>query len=153
MNYTALFTRYGCPSDEGRVNISGYLLHPKKLKEQERIKRADETAERVIRECQEAIAQLVDYRRALAERYAMLETAPYTLRLEIDRRREGYTAPKVFYYVRILRVFEDGTTVPELSETYKGTERRNALARFEALKKQRPGIEAVKDIEKGAWER
>lgn len=153
MSYDALFTRYGCPSDEGRVNITGYLLHPKKIKEGLWIKRMDETAERVIRECQETIAHLVDYRRALAERYAMLETAPYTLRLEIERRREGYTAPKVFYYVRILKVYADGTTVPELAETYKGTERCIALARFEELKKQRPGIEAVKNIEKGAWER
>ena len=153
MNYKTLFTRFGSPSDEGRVNITGYLLHPAKLNETQRIKRMDETAERVIRECQAAILQLTDYRRALAARYAQLETAPYTPRLEIERRREGYTAPKVFYYVRILRVYQDGTTVAELKETYKGTERRNALARFEELKKQRPGIEAVKDIEKGAWER
>lgn len=153
MSYDALFIKYGCPSDEGRVNITGYFLHPKNIKEGLWIERMDESAERVIRECQETIAQLVDYRRALAERYAMLETAPYKLRLEIERRREGYREPKVFYYVRILKVYEDGTTVPELAETYKGTERREALARFEALKKQRPGIEAVKDIEKGKWER
>ena len=32
-------------------------------------------------------------------------------------------------------------------------QRREALARFEELKKQRPGIETVKDIERRSWER
>ena len=32
-------------------------------------------------------------------------------------------------------------------------QRREALARFEELKKQRPGIEIVKDIDRRSWER
>ena len=59
----------------------------------------------------------------------------------------------VEYYITLTKTLDDGTQVKELSETYTGKERRQAIARFEALKKQRPGIEAVKDIEKKSWER
>ena len=40
----------------------------------------------------------------------------------------------------------------ELAETYQGKQRRKALARFEELKRQRPGIEIMKGIEKRSWE-
>lgn len=152
MSYDALFTRFGCPSDEGRVNITGYFLKPEKLNA-DRIRQYDEAAARVMKEAQDTINALASYRKGLADRYAQLSTAPYTLRLELERHRESWRDGKVFYYIRISKIYEDGTTVRELSETYKGTERREALARFEALKKQRPGIEAVKNIEKGKWER
>lgn len=153
MSLETLFSCYGNPSDEGRVNITGYFTRPDKLKEEHSIKLSDERAAHVIAEAQQAIADLSEYRQALAARYAQLQTAPYILRLELERRREGYREPKVFYYVRIVKVYEDGTKINELAETYKGTERRQALARFEELKKQRPGIEVWKDIEKARWER
>lgn len=148
--YENLFTRWGTRSDEGRVELRGYLIRPEKLTA-DRIKLYDETAARTIQECREAIEALTEYRRKLAERYATLQTAPYKLRLELERHK-AYRG-NVTYYVRIIRTYEDGTTVLELSESYKGTERRNALARFEALKKERPGIETRVDIEKGRWER
>jgi len=49
--------------------------------------------------------------------------------------------------------YEDGTEIQELNEHYTGKQRREALARFEELRKQRPGIELVKDIEKRSWEK
>ena len=151
MSLETLFTRYGYPSDEGRINISAYLQHPEKLKPND-IKGADSTAARCIAEMQQAIADLTEYRRALADRYATLQTAPYSLRLELER----YPANSfrgVLFEVRIIKKYEDGTTVPELTERYQGKQRRDALARFEELKKQRPGITVWKDIEKRAWER
>lgn len=45
------------------------------------------------------------------------------------------------------------TEIQELNEHYTGKQRREALARFEELRKQRPGIELVKDIEKRSWEK
>ena len=45
------------------------------------------------------------------------------------------------------------TEVKELNEHYTGKQRREALARFEELRKQRPGIELVKDIQRRSWER
>ena len=151
MSYGKLFEYCGRDRDEARVSITGYLEHPDKLT-QDRIKSNDQTAARIIREAEEVIAMLQEYRKGLADRYAQLSTAPYTLRLELERYR-GYSDKRVFYYIRIIRRYEDGTEVKELSETYKGQQRREALARYEELRKQRPGIETVKDIEKGRWER
>lgn len=151
MSLERLFTRYGYPSDEGRINITAYLRHPDKLTPND-IKGADATAARCIAEMQQALEDLSEYRQALATRYADLSTAPYTLRLELER----YPATSyhgVSFEIRIIKRYEDGTTVTELRETYQGKERRAALVRFEALKKQRPGIEVWKDIERRSWER
>ena len=151
MSYESLFTRYGSPSNEAEINVRGYLVRPDKLT-QERIRGYDESAAGIIARCEETIAALKDYRQALAARDAELDAAPYTLRLELERR-PSYNGSGVLYSVRIIRAYQDGTEVQELAETYQGKQRREALARFEELKKQRPGIEIMKDIERRSWER
>lgn len=151
MSYDSLFQRYGSPSTEAEIRITGYLLHPSKLTA-DRIPWNDESAARIISQCESTIAALKEYRQALAERYAALQTAAYKLRLEL-KREAGWRGKGVDYYVTIYKTYEDGTEVMELNEHYKGAERRQALARFEELKKQRPGIETVKDIERRSWER
>ena len=151
MSYEPLFQRYGSPSREAEINIRGYLVKPDKLT-QERIRGNDESAARLIERCEEVIAALKEYRQALAARYAELDAAPYSIRLELERK-PSYSGSGVLYYVRIVRAYQDGTEVQELAETYQGKQRREALARFEELKKQRPGIEIVKDIERRSWEK
>ena len=150
MSYEKLFTRFGSPSNEAEIRINGYLVRPDKLT-QDRVKVYDESAARIIERCEEVIAALKEYRQALAARYAELDAAPYSLRLELERK-PSYSGSGVLYYVRIVRSYQDGTEVQELAETYQGKQRREALARFEELKKQRPGIETVKDIERRSWE-
>ena len=151
MSYETLFQRYGSPSTDAEIRITAYLIRPDKLTA-DRIPWNDDQAARLISGCESLIASLKEYRQALAERYAMLQTAPYKLRLELERK-PSYNGSGVLYYVRIIREYQDGTEVQELAETYQGKQRREALARFEELKKQRPGIEIVKDIEKRSWER
>ena len=151
MSYETLFQRYGSPSTDAEIRITAYLIRPDKLTA-DRIPWNDEQAARLISGCESLIASLKEYRQALAERYAMLQTAPYKLRLELERK-PSYNGSGVLYYVRIIREYQDGTEVQELAETYQGKQRREALARFEELKKQRPGIEIIKDIEKRSWER
>lgn len=146
-----MFRRYGSPSTEGRVEIRDYLLLPEKLTENE-IRRYDESAARIIAECESTIEAMKEYRQALAARYATLETAPYSLRLEL-KREPGWRGRGIDYYVTLYKTYEDGTEVMELNEHYTGKQRREALARFEELRKQRPGIELVKDIEKRSWEK
>lgn len=149
MSYEKLFSRHGSPSKEAEIRITAYLIRPDTLTA-DRIPWNDGSAARVIGQCQAMIEQLTEYRQALAERYAALATAAYKDRLEIERY-PGYGGIK--YYVRIIRTYEDGTTEALLSETYSGAERHKALARFEELKKQRPGIETLKDIARRSWER
>ena len=151
MSYLDLFQRYGSPSREASVQIRDYLIRPDVLTA-DHIVSYDKSAARTIAECRQLIDQLTEYRQALAERYAQLATATYRDRLEL-RRDPGYRGKPVTYSVQIVRTYEDGTTETPLSETYTGTERRKAFARFAELKRQRPGIEAIQDTDRRAWER
>ena len=151
MSYLDLFQRYGNPSREADIRLTAYLLRPDVLTA-DRIKANDDSAARVIAQCQALIGQLTEYRAALAERYAALATAAYRDRLELTRD-PGYRGKAVIYFVRIVRTYEDGTTERVLDEKYFGTERRKAFARFAELQKQRPGIETMQDTEKKPWEK
>ena len=124
-----------------------------KLKEAGEVARADATAARDIAALESLISDLKEYRQELAARYAQLETMAYTDRLELERRPDGWRGGNITYYLRIVRKYEDGTEAQQMHETFPGKQRRDALKRFEELKKQRPGIKAVKDIEKRSWER
>ena len=151
MSYLDLFQRYGNPSREADIRLSGWLLRPDALTA-EKIAGYDQSAARLITEAQTLIDQLTEYRAALAERYAALATAAYRDRLELIRD-PGYRGKPVIYFVRIVRTYEDGTTERVLDEKYFGTERRKAFARFAELKHQRPGIETLQDTGKRSWER
>lgn len=150
MSYLDLFQRYGSPSREASVQIRDYLIRPDVLTA-DRIANYDKSAAHTIAECRQLIEQLTEYRQALAERYAQLATAAYRDRLEL-RRDPGYRGKPVIYSVQIVRTYEDGTTETPLSETYTGTDRRKAFARFAVLQKERPGIETIQDTDRRAWE-
>lgn len=74
--------------------------------------------------------------------------------LKLTRRR-SYSDNHVYYDLTLTKVFEDATIKPEEVQrtTYPGAERYAAFAAYEAVRKARPGIIAVKDIAKSAWER
>lgn len=150
MSYHNLLMRYGTEAESAEQRIYIYCEAPNRLTTVKDVVYRDRTAEHDINRLEKLIVDLKDYRQALAARYAQLETMAYTDRLEIERYPGG---SGVKFYVRIVRKFEDGTTENILHETYSGKERRTALNRFEELKKQRPGIEAVKDLEQRSWER
>lgn len=151
MAYLELFQRYGSTREDADIRLTGYLTRPDTLTA-DRIKRNDESAARLIDECQELLTDLTEYRQALAARYAALATAAYHDRLELIRERRWRESP-VVYHVQIVRTYEDGTTETTLHETYHGQERRKAFARFAELQKQRPGIETHQDTDRRPWER
>lgn len=151
MAYLDLFQRYGNPSREADIRLHAYLTRPDTLTA-DRIQYNDDTAARLIEDCRRTIADLTEYRQALAARYAALATASYHDRLELIRERRWRESP-VVYHVQIVRTYEDGTTETPLHETYHGQERRKAFARFAELQKQRPGIETMQDTDKRSWER
>ena len=151
MNWESLFRPYGSPSDEGRVNITGYLLRPDKLEEEDRIAYYDQSAARLIEACEATAAALREYRQALARRYTTLAAMPYTYRLELKREKAWHGS--VTYCLRLLRVYADGHTTEERSQTYPGPKRHQALKDYQAALKARPGIDALLDIQKGKWER
>ena len=151
MSLEKLFTRYGSPSTDANFSRHYYFTRADKIDTAQRIADADKHAAQDIKELEELIIDLKSYRQTLAARYAELETMPYKLRLELERQKRYDN--KVRYYIRLIKAYEDGSEIKELDETYAGTERHEALKRFEELKKSRPGIEAIKSIEKSKWEK
>lgn len=151
MSYNELFMRYGGPSKEAEIKIWAHLIKPENIDELRRIAYYDKTAARLIAECQQTIDNMKEYRQALAARYSQFATMAYTLRLEIERQKRYDN--KVYYYIRLIKAYEDGSEIKEIDEVYHGTERTAALNRFEQLKKERPGITATKDIAKRQWEK
>lgn len=150
MSYHDLLSIYGYEQESAEQRVYIYCQNPKKLTKAADVVYRDKCAARDIAKLERLIEDLKDYRQALTARYAQLETMTYAERLEIERHPGG---SGVKYFVRIIRSYEDGTSEKVLNETYTGKERRKALERFEELKKQRPGIESIKDIERRNWEK
>lgn len=72
MSYLDLFQRYGNPSREADIRLHAYLTRPDTLTA-DRIQYNDDTAARLIEDCRRTIADLTEYRQALAARYAELQ--------------------------------------------------------------------------------
>lgn len=152
MTWETLFDHCWNSDKQVNIRINDYIIHPEKLGTIERVKYYDESAGRTIQKMDEYIDQLRGYRQALAERYAALASMPYTYRLELIRHK-GWYDKKVTYTIQLLQVYQDGHEEVAEKTTYSGTERRQALKDYEAMKKSRPGIETKVDIEKARWER
>lgn len=138
--------------DDQDLTLRCYLVNPLKKTDTKQLAYWDSYAARDIEAAEKLIETLKEYRKAIADRYTELCTMPYKIRLELVRQASWY-GKGVTYHITIKKVFDDGTEAEELRENFPGKERHKALARFEELKKQRPGIEAIKDIEKSKWER
>lgn len=149
--YSPLFERYGSPCREAEIKLYGYLTRPDKLDTFERIRHMDDSAARLIADCKRLVTQLLAYRQDLSARYNELATMPSRDRLVLERV-PTYSG-KIAYYIRLFTDYEDGTTVSTASEAFEGRDRHKAIARFEELRRQRPGIEAEKRIDKRQWER
>lgn len=148
-----LFSRYGSPSTDGEIRITRYLTRADQLNRPADIKRYDENALYTIAELEKTIETLKAYRLSLAERYNYLSTTPTVPVVRLERHRGRYDN-KVYYYLQTFRrMIDDGAEVKESEVKYSGTDRRKALADFNAYVKAHPGIIAEKDIEPAKWER
>lgn len=150
VSYHDLLTMYGGEQLESEQRVYIYVQQPKRYKTTEDIARKDADIARQIERMERLIDDLRDYRVALAQRYAELETMPYTRVLTL-KRDPSYNG-RVTYWVTIARELADGTKIDELREQYAGNERAKAFARFSALQKQYPGIASVKDVARRSWE-
>lgn len=151
MSYHDLLTMYGDEQREAEQRVHIYVQQPRRYKTPEDIARKDADIARQIERMERLIDDLRDYRVALAQRYAELETMPYTRVLTITRV-PSYKG-RITYWVTITRERTDGTKIDELREQYAGQERAKAFARFAALKKQYPGIASVQDTARRSWEK
>lgn len=149
--YTDLFQQHGSPSDNAEIRFNTYLRAPEVLTTFESVAHYDGQAAQMIARCKKLIEDMSEYRQALAARYNALATMPSTPRIRLERyvKYDGHK----FYYIRHYTDYADGTSVETQTETFTGQERRAALARFNALKKEFPGIAAEMDIDKKSWEK
>lgn len=152
MSYTELFQRFGSPFDTADIRLTAYLGRPDKLDSFDRIRNNDDAAARMISDCKRMVSQLIEYRQALAARYNALATMPSRDILEL-KRCPSYSTKRITYYIRMIRTYEDGTIVEISSEAFAGKDRSAAIARFDSLLKEHPGIEHTRDIERRPWER
>lgn len=151
MSYHDLLNRFGYEQDTAEVRPYIYIQSPRKLSTPEEIAYRDKHAAESIAQLERIIEDLKDYRKALAARYGELETLPYTRVLKLERcpHWKGH----IEYIVTITKTLSDGTKLKEIREVYTGKDRRKAIARYQELQKQFPGIASEMDIEKRQWER
>lgn len=128
----------------------GLLKRPEACDNFDQIRDYDRRAAELIAECKHLAAQLIEYRQDLAARYNALATMPSKDRVKLERYN-GCSGIK--YYIRHITTYADGTETETETEVFPGKKRHAAIKRFEEIKKARPGIEAVKDIERKPWER
>ena len=132
-----------------RVYINAYEF--KGTADIKRLLQYDKHAQSDIERLESIIEELKEYRKELYNHVQEVQSIATSLKLSLTRRKDYHG--KVFYYLRIEKVYGDNMAVCELSETYTGTERHKALARIKELQKQYVGIKTEIDIEKSRWER
>ena len=133
---------YGGEQLEAEQRVYIYVQQPKRYKTPEDIARKDADIARQIERMQRLIDDLRDYRVALAQRYAELETMPYTRVLTL--KRDPSYKGRITYWVTITRRMSDGTETDELCEQFHGQDRAKAFARFAALQKQYPALHPLR---------
>lgn len=151
MSYHDLLNLYGGEQLEAEQRVYIYVQQPKRYKTTDDISRKDADIARQIERMERLIDDLRDYRVALAQRYAELETMPYTRVLTL--KRDPSYKGRITYWVTITLELTDGTKIDELREQFLGQDRAKAFARFASLQKQYPGIASVKDVARRSWER
>lgn len=150
-SYHDLLKMYGSEQETAEQRIYIYVQQPHTLKTPHDVAWRDGQVAAEIKRLESIIDDLRDYRVALTQRYAELETMPYTRVLTI--KRDPSYKGRITYLVTITRRMSDGTETDELREQYAGQDRAKAFARFAALKKQYPGIASVQDTARRSWER
>ena len=146
-----MLTMYGSEQETAEQRIYIYVQQPHTLKTPHDVAWRDGQVAVEIKRLESMIDNLRDYRVALAQRYAELETMPYTRVLTL--KRDPSYKGRITYWVTITRELTDGTKIDELREQFHGQDRAKAFARFAALQKQYPGIVSVKDVARRSWER
>ena len=132
-----------------------HLTNPAKINTIKDLTYHGGSAARYAAELRQLIETMEAYQQIIYDRAQVLASAQYHTEIHLRREKRYYNDNKVFYYLEAVKVYDTPGIEPETIErtVYHGTDRRKAIADFEAYKKSHPGIIAVKDIAKGKWER
>ena len=147
------FSIYGTVStQEANKTIRIWQPHPNTIHNTKEVIKRIESAEKDIERLENYILQLKAYEIALTERYNCLETVPtkHKIKLQRNKKYQG----NVFYYIIFYDVnMETNEEIETKRTTYKGTERKQAIADFEQLKNEYKCAIFEIDIEKPKYER
>ena len=154
--------KYGSYSDTYDKGLRVHIYDPGRIFEEKQLKLYDEWAEKDIKDLEEMLVILKDYRQVLAGRFSELATSATIPVIRLHRQRDFWKDHKVFYYLQEITRYLDspdqknGTSYTDVvinTTKYAGSDRRDAIKAFNDYKKAHPGIEAILDIEKSRWER
>lgn len=150
MSYHDLLNQYGHEQQQVEAHVYIFAQAPRKLTTPDEVAYRDRSAAQDIKRLEKLVDDLKDYRRALASRYAELETLPYTYLLKLER--VPHWKGHIEYVITLAKTLSDGTKTQDLREVFPGKDRRAAFARAAELRRQRPGIPYEEDIARRAWE-
>ncbi len=150
MSYHDLLDQYGHEQPQAETRVYIFAQAPRKLTTPDEVAYRDRTAAQDIKRLEKLVDDLKDYRRALAARYAELETLPYTYLLKLER--VPHWKGHIEYVITLTKTLSDGTKTQDLREVFPGKDRRKAFARAAELRRQRPGIPYEEDIARRPWE-
>ena len=150
MSYHDLLNQYGHEQPQADTRVYIFAQAPRKLTTPDEVAYRDRTAAQDIKLLEKLVDDLKDYRRALAARYAELETLPYTYLLKLER--VPHWKGHIEYVITLTKTLSDGTKTQDLREVFPGKDRRKAFARAAELRRQRPGIPYEEDIARRPWE-
>ena len=130
-----------------------HLQDPQKLHSMKDLAYYGTRAAQYIKDLEAMIETMESYQSLVFDRVQEVSTAQYHLEIHLTRERRYDN--KVKYYLTLKKVYDVPGIEPETVEntTYPGTERSKAIKDFAAYQKSHPGIVAVKNIEKGRWEK
>ncbi len=150
MSYHDLLNQYGHEQPQAETRVYIFAQAPRKLTTPDEVAYRDRAAAQDIKRLEKLVDDLKDYRRALAARYAELETLPYTYLLKLER--VPHWKGHIEYVITLTKTLSDGTKTQDLREVFPGKDRRKAFARAAELRRQRPGIPYEEDISRRPWE-
>lgn len=120
----------------------GYCYQFKQISNIKTLQSYDRMAAGYIKQCEENIATLKEYREQLFDHVQKIVSSPEKLTLEIWRH-SNYK-DNIFYDVTLKNTIDEIKNPQTIiSESYKGKQRFEAMARFKELQKQYPQAEAI----------
>lgn len=138
---------------ENEIRLYTYLIHPDNLQSTDTLYQTDLRVAREIRNAENLIRLLQQYRKALFERSRKISATVYSPVLKFWRKKDYYTKKVTYHLTVCLRSSDPSISEQEtLSESFPGTARRDAFRRFEELKKTHPGILTEVHTQKERWE-
>lgn len=93
------------------------------------------------------------YRIGLCEQYNYIRTSPKRKIIKL-KREKSYIDKHVYYFLmEIEKNIDSGKETTMNTTRYTGKDRKKAFEDFETYKKNNPNAEAIKEIEKGRFEK